>query len=221
VITVHHLNHSRSQRVLWLLEELELPYEIVKHERDPKTLFAPPALAAVHPLGKSPVIVDGDVTLAESGAILEYLVETYGRGRLVPPAGTPAHRQCRYFMHYAEGSLMPFLLLTLVFQRIRDAKLPFFIRPIARKIADQVTGTFIAPNLDRHLAFLEGHLADRPWLTGAELTIADIQMSYPAEAAVARARGATPARLASFVERCRARPAYQRALARGGPNEVM
>src|SRR5215208_5897258 len=119
VITVHHLNNSRSQRVLWLLEELELPYEIVKHQRDPKTMLAPKALQEVHPLGKSPVIVDGDATIAESGAIVDYLVETHGGGRLVPSAGTPAHRDYRYFMHYAEGSLMPFLLLKLVSERIK------------------------------------------------------------------------------------------------------
>src|SRR5215467_11403309 len=115
MITVHHLNNSRSQRVLWLLEELELPYEIVKYERDKKTMLAPPELKKIHPLGKSPVITDGAATLAESGAILEYLVDTHGKGRMVPAHGTAEHNLYRYFMHYAEGSLMPFLLLKLIF----------------------------------------------------------------------------------------------------------
>src|ERR1043165_9458691 len=139
MITVHHLNNSRSQRVLWLLEELALPYEIVKYERDPKTLLAPASLRKVHPLGKSPVITDGDATLAESGAIIEYLVDTHGKGKLVPAAGTPAYRDYRYFMHYAEGSLMPYLLMKLVCQRVKTAA-PFLVRPIARAIANKVTG---------------------------------------------------------------------------------
>src|SRR4051794_21840615 len=134
MITVHHLNNSRSQRVLWLLEELELPYEIVKYQRDPKTMLAPASLRAIHPLGKSPVITDGEATLAESGAILEYLVEPYGRGAMSPPPGTGAYRRYRYFMHYAEGSLMPLLLMKLVFAKVKtDA--PFLIRPVAKAIA--------------------------------------------------------------------------------------
>jgi len=221
MITVHHLNNSRSQRVLWLLEELELPYEIVKYERDPQTLLAPSSLQDIHPLGKSPVIVDGDATLAESGAILEHLVEAHGAGRFAPAAGTPAHRHYRYFMHYAEGSLMPFLLLRLIFQRVRAAKMPFFARPIARKIADKVSGDFVDPNLRRHLAFLGAHLEQHRWFAGDELTAADIQMSYPVEAAVARAGDLELSpRLAEFVARCKERPAFQRALARGGPYEI-
>jgi glutathione S-transferase len=218
VITVHHLNNSRSQRVLWLLEELELPYEIVKYERDPATLLAPKSLEAIHPLGKSPVVVDGAATVAESGAILEYLVETYGKGRLVPPATTPAARDYRYFMHYAEGSLAPFLLLKLVFRRIKSAKLPFFIKPIARKIADKVNADYVDPNLTRHLAFLGKHLETHPWFAGDELTAADIQMSYPVESAVARAKelGVAPS-LEAWVAKIHARPAYQRALDKGGP----
>src|ERR1700733_13220297 len=134
MITVHHLNNSRSQRVLWLLEELELPYEIVKYERDPKTMLAPASLRAIHPLGKSPVITDGGATIAESGAILEYLVETYGKGRMAPAHGTQAWRDYQYFMHYAEGSLMPFLVMKLVFNKVKtDA--PFLVRPIAKVIA--------------------------------------------------------------------------------------
>lgn len=218
MITVHHLNNSRSQRVLWLLEELELPYEIVKYERDPRTLLAPDSLKQIHPLGKSPVITDGDVTIAESGAILEYLVETYGKGRLVPAAGTQAYRDCRYFMHYAEGSLMPFLLLRLIFSRVRSAPVPFFVKPIVKKIADKVSGDFVTPNLTRHLAFLGEHLAKHTWFAGEELSIADIQMSYAIESIVGRA-GNLPIspKFAEMVTRIQARPAYQRALAKGGP----
>jgi glutathione S-transferase len=222
VLTVHHLNHSRSQRVLWMLEELEVPYELVKYERDPETLLAPKSLEGIHPLGKSPVITDGDATVAESGAILEYLVETYGKGRFAPPAGTQGHRDYRYFMHYAEGSLMPYLLLRLITRRMKQAKLPFFVRPIARKIADKLSGDFVDPNLRRHVAFLGAHLAKHRWFAGDELTAADIQMSFPVEAVVARGVDlAPPPPLAEFVKRCKERPAFQRALARGGPYDVM
>ncbi|HWO22901.1 MAG TPA: glutathione S-transferase [Kofleriaceae bacterium] len=221
MITVHHLNHSRSQRVLWLLEELELPYELVKYERDPKTMLAPKSLEAIHPLGKSPVITEGDATIAESGAILEYLVETHGKGRFAPPAGTAAHHHYRYFMHYAEGSLMPYLLLKLVTRKLKEAKMPFFVRPIAGKIADKLAGDFVDPNLRRHVAFLGDHLAKHRWFVGDELSAADIQMSYPVEAIVARAGELSPpAPLVDFVKRCKERPAFQRALARGGPYEI-
>jgi glutathione S-transferase len=222
VITVHHLNNSRSQRVLWLLEELELPYEIVKYERDPKTLLAPASLQAIHPLGKSPVITDSDVsvTIAESAWILEYLVETYGKGRLVPKPGTQAYRDYRYFMHYAEGSMMPFLLLTLIFKKVRTAPMPFFAKPIAKKIANGVSQRFIDPNLTRHLTFLGDHLAKNAWFAGDELTAADIQMSFAVEGAVARAKDQCPAKIVEMVDKMHARPAYQRALAKGGPYEV-
>jgi len=218
MITVHHLNNSRSQRVLWLLEELGLPYEIVKYERDPKTLLAPASLRAVHPLGKSPVITDGDATLAESGAILEYLVDRYGKPPFAAAPGTPSHRLYRYFMHYAEGSLMPFLLLKLVFNKVRhDA--PVLVRPIAKAIAQAVGSTFIDPNLKTHLAFLADHLSKHTWFAGDELTAADIQMSYPLEAALARADNVAPV-LTEWVARIHARPAYQRAIERGGPYQV-
>jgi glutathione S-transferase len=220
VITVHHLNNSRSQRVLWLLEELELPYELVKYERDKKTMLAPPSLQAIHPLGKSPVITDGDVTVAESGAIIEYIVETYGKGRLVPAAGTQAYRDYRYFMHYAEGSLMPFLLLKLIFSKMKTAPMPFFVKPIARKIADTVGRQFVDPNLTRHLTFLGDHLAKYAWFAGDEMSAADIQMSFPLEGAVARAGASVSARLTDFVKKFQARPAYKRAIEKGGVYEV-
>ena len=203
--------------MLWLLEELGVPYEIKRYDRDPKTILAPPELEKIHPLGKSPVITDGDVTLAESGAILEYLVEKYGDGKFVPARGTPEYLKCRYFMHYAEGSLMGFLTLKLVFTKVRTAKVPFFVKPITKKIAGQVEGTFIDPNLARHIKFLDGELAKSTWFAGSEPTIADIQMSYPMEALGARGAGQIPARITEWVKRVQDRPAYQRATEKGGP----
>ncbi|MCY1275270.1 maleylacetoacetate isomerase [compost metagenome] len=221
MITVHHLNNSRSQRVLWLLEELELPYDIQHYQRDPKTLLAPPELRAVHPLGKSPVISDGPLVLAESGAIIEYLVERYGNGRLQP--ADPGERLLyRYWLHYAEGSAMPPLLLKLVFDRIEHGPLPFFIRPVARIIAGKAKSSFIQPQIDQHLAYLESALASSDWFAGAEFSAADIQMSFPLEAA--RSRGGLDGRypkLLDFLRRIHARPAYQRALDQGGPYELL
>ena len=216
MITVHHLERSRSHRVLWLLEELGVPYEIVRYARDPQTMLAPPELRAIHPLGKSPVITDGDATIAESGAILEYLVERHGGGKLAPAVGTPAHLRYRYFLHYAEGSLMPPLLVKLIATRIASAKMPFFARPIAKKIAASIEASFVAPNLTRHLAFLESELASRTWFAGDELTAADIQMSYPLEAAAICAGANTP-NIMRVLTAMRARPAYARAIERGGP----
>jgi glutathione S-transferase len=217
VLTVHHLDRSRSHRVLWLLEELGVPYEIVRYARDPVTMLAPPSLAKVHPLGKSPVITDGETTVAESAAILEYLAETHGGGAWVPAPGTPENRRCRYFLHYAEGSLMPLLLVKLIASRISGSKVPFFLRPVTRGIAKQINRGFTDPNLERHLAFLEAELTDRTWLCGAQPTIADIQMSYPVEAAVARGGAGAMPNLSAYLERMRARPAFARALAKGGP----
>ncbi len=222
MITVHHLEHSRSQRVLWLLEELGLPCEVNRYARDPKTLLAPPELAQVHPLGKSPVISDGDVTVAESGAIVEYLVDTHGNGRLKPAAGTPEHRRYVYWLHFAEGSAMPPLLMKLVFDKVRSARVPFFIKPVVKGVADQVTKGFIAPNLQRQFKFMEAELAQRPWFAGDQFSAADIQMSFPLEAG--QARGGLDARypkLTDWLQRIHARPAYQRALERGGPYKIL
>jgi glutathione S-transferase len=217
MIVVHHLNNSRSQRVLWLLEELGLEYEIRRYQRDPKTMLAPASLRAVHPLGKSPVITDGALTLAESGAILEYVVERYGGGRLAPPAGTPERLRYTYWMHYAEGSAMPPLLMKLVFDRIENAPMPFFARPIARAIASRAKSSFIAPQIAQHLSYLEIELGKHRWFAGNDFTAADIQMSFPLEAASARAGlDASRPRLAAFLDRVHARPAHQRALERGG-----
>jgi glutathione S-transferase len=218
VITVHHLENSRSQRILWLLEELGLPYEIRRYARDPATKLAPPELRAVHPLGKSPVITDGSVTVAESGAIIEYLLEHYGAGRLVPPAGSPERLRFTYWMHFAEGSAMPPLLMKLVFDKIETAPMPFFVKPIARAISRNVKTVLIDPNVTRQLDFMEAELCKTPWFAGAQFSAADIQMSFPVEASRARA-GLDESRpqLMRFLQAIHARPAYQKALARGGP----
>ncbi len=217
MIVVHHLNNSRSQRVLWLLEELGVPYEIKRYQRDPVTMLAPASLRKVHPLGKSPVITDGALTLAESGAIIEYLVDRYGEGRLAPAAGTPLHIRYLYWLHYAEGSLMPPLLLKLVFDKVRTAPMPFFVRPIASRIADAATTTFIGPQLKLHLDYLEGELAEGTWFVGSRFTAADVQMSFPLEAAAARGGlDAGRPRLMAFLARIHERPAYRRALEAGG-----
>ncbi|HUJ88305.1 MAG TPA: glutathione S-transferase [Burkholderiales bacterium] len=221
-IVVHHLNNSRSQRVLWLLEELGLPYEVKRYQRDPKTMLAPPELRAVHPLGKSPVIEDGGLKLAESGAILEYLAGRYGEGKLVPAAGTPERLRYTYWMHFAEGSAMPPLLMKLVFKRLESGPMPLFVRPVARGIARRVLESFVEPNLVRNLDFMEGELRERPWFAGADFSAADIQMSFPLEAAAARGGlDASRPKLTGFLARIHARPAYRRAIEAGGAYELL
>lgn len=221
MITVHHLETSRSQRVLWLLEELGLPYEIVRYQRDPRSRLAPPELKAIHPLGKSPVITDGGITVAESGAILEYLAETYGAqagATLTPRPGTPEHRQCRFWMHYAEGSLMPWLVMKLVFSTIPTQPMPFFVRPVARGICKQVQGKLIDPNLATALDFMDKHLASHAWFSGDQMTLADFQMSFAVEAAMSRADNtASYPHLKAYRDRMVALPAYRRAVEKGGP----
>jgi glutathione S-transferase len=217
MVVVHHLNNSRSQRVLWLLEELGVPYEAKRYERDAKTMLAPPSLIAIHPLGKSPVIVDGEITMAESGAIIEYLVSKYGDGRLIPPAATAQRLRYTYWLHYAEGSAMSPLLLKLVFDRVAANPAPWPVSAIARRIAATVTNSFIAPNLKRHLDFIEAELGAHPWFAGEQFTAADVQMSFPLELAVSRAglNAGRPKSMA-FLDRIHARDAYKRALERGG-----
>jgi glutathione S-transferase len=217
MIIVHHLNNSRSQRILWLLEELGVPYEIKRYERDAATMLAPAALRAIHPLGKSPVITDGNQTIAESGAIVEYLVERHGGGRLAPPAGTPERLRYIYWLHYAEGSAMPPLLMKLVFQRIAQGAAPALLRPLIRRIAQRTQASFVDPQLKLHLDYLEGELGKSEWFAGNSFTAADIQMSFPLEAAAARGGlDASRPKLMAFLERIHARPAYKRALERGG-----
>jgi len=218
MITVHHLNNSRSQRVLWLLEELGLPYEITHYQRDPETMLAPESLRQVHALGKSPVITDGDVTVAESGAIIEYLVERHGKGRMVPASGTSEHLRYRYWLHFAEGSAMPPLLMKLVFDRIAGTPMPFFVKPIARAISAKVLASFVMPNITRQLDFMEAELRRSTWFAGKEFSAADIQMSFPLEAAAQRAGlDASHPLLMAFLKRIHERPAYRCALKRGGP----
>ncbi len=221
MIVVHHLENSRSQRVLWLLEELGLPYEVKHYKRDRQTMLAPPELRQVHPLGKSPVVTDGKITVAESGAIVEYLIDTHGGGRLRPAPGTAEARRFTYWLHFAEGSAMPPLLMTLVFDQIK-AKAPLLVKPIAKGIADQVAKNFLKPNIESQLRFMESELASRPWFAGTEFTGADVQMSFPLEAAAAR--GGLDARypkLQDWLERIHGRPAYQRALQKGGPYRIL
>jgi glutathione S-transferase len=228
MITVHHLENSRSQRILWLLEELAIPYEVKRYNRDPKTMLAPPELRAIHPLGKSPVITDVDETvagsevktIAETGTIVEYLIETYGNGRLIPAAGTPERLRYNYWTHYAEGSAMPPLVMKLIFGHIPDSpQLPFFIKPIARMITKGVTESYLDPQIKNHISLWDSELAKSPYFAGPELTGADIMMSFPVEAA--SSRGALTPRLTDYLTKIHARPAYQAALKTGGPYELL
>ena len=216
MITVHHLNNSRSQRVIWLLEELGVPYEVKRYERDAQTMLAPAELRAVHPLGKSPVITDGDRTIAETGAIVEYLVGTYGEGRLVPAPGADERLRYTYWLHFAEGSAMPPLVMTLVFGAL-PGRVPFFIRPIAKLISDTVQKSFLRPNIEAQLTLMEKELGRSAWFAGADFTAADIMMSFPVEAGASRGDGlgARP-KLRAWLSLIHARPAYQAALQRGG-----
>jgi glutathione S-transferase len=219
MIVVHHLNNSRSQRILWMLEELAVPYEIKRYQREP-SMMAPASLRAVHPLGKSPVITDGDKVLAESGAIIEYLGDSYGHGKLTPALGTPERLHYTYFLHYAEGSLMPLLFMKLVFGRI-PGRLPFFMRPVGRAISNGANKTLLDPQIGNHFMFLESELSKRAWFAGADFTAADIQMSFPLEAASARAPIVRQMpKISAFLDRIQARPAYKRALEKGGPYEL-
>ena len=220
MITVHHLNNSRSQRILWMLEELGVPYEVRRYQREP-SMQAPASLRAVHPLGKSPVITDGDKTLAESGAIIEYLGDTYGHGKLTPALGTPERLHYTYFLHYAEGSLMPLLFMKLVFGRL-PSRVPWFMKPVARAISAGADKSLLNPQIGTHFMFLESELYRREWFAGPEFSAADIQMSFPLEAAAARSPlfKQLP-KLSAFVERIHARPAYKRALDKGGAYELL
>ncbi len=221
MLTVHHLNNSRSQRVLWLLEELGVPYEVKRYERNKTTMLAPPELKAVHPLGKSPVITDGAVVIAESGNIMEYLVETYGQGRFVPAPGTPERLRYRYWLHYAEGSVMPLMVMTLVFSKLAPGA-PALLRPLVRAIVANVHRRFLDPQTKLHLDYLEAELGKFEWFAGKDISAADVQMSFPIEAAASRAGLDRPRpRLAAFLQRIQSRPAYKRALEKGGPYALL
>lgn len=217
-IVVHHLDNSRSQRILWLLEELELDYELQTYARDPKTMRAPPELRQIHPLGKAPVVSLDGVVLAESGAILEALAQ----GTELAPTSGDAVRWVRYWLHFAEGSLATPLLVSLLMAKVEAAPVPFFLRPVVRRIAGQVNASYTDPDLERLLAFVEAHLAERPWFAGEAMTIADVQMSFPLEAAGARGFvGEAHPHVRAWLDRIHAREAYQRALERGGPYTLL
>ncbi len=203
MLVVHHLNNSRSQRILWLLEELGAPYEIKHYARDATTNLAPPELKAIHRLGKSPVITDGDLTSIESGAIIDYIQRTYGAGRLAPALGTPDYEAYNQWLHYAEGSAMLPLMLNLYVGRLGEAGAPLHPR-----IEDETVN---------HLSYIEASLAGRDWLAGGDICAADVQMSFVGEIAVVSGRGAQFPNIKAWVDRFQARPAYKRALEKGGP----
>jgi len=215
MIILHHLNNSRSQRILWLLEELKIPYEIKHYLRDSQSMLAPPTLKAIHPLGKSPIITDGDITIAESGAIIQYLVGVTETD-LLPKAGTDEYRQFTYWMHFAEGTLMTQLLIKMMFDKVKSSPMPFFVKPIAKLIADKAIDAYAGPNIMTNLEFIDGHLQQNDWFCGDKLTGADFQMSFPLETVIAREGGVKYSAINQFVKKVQARPAYQQALKAGG-----
>ena len=223
MITVHHLNNSRSQRILWMLEELNQEYEIIGYERDLKTLQGPKSLRNIHPLGKSPVITDDSngeqILIAESGAIVEYLLQNYGKNSslIIPETGSQQERDYLYWLHFSEGSLMPPLLLRLIFERVKKARVPFFVKPITKAVAHKVLTEYVNPNINRLLDFIEASLKGKNWFLGDQLSGADIQMSFPLETSLARGLvNEHYTCIQSYVERIHEQPGYQAALKKGG-----
>ena len=223
MITVHHLNNSRSQRILWMLEELNQEYKIIGYERDLKTLQGPESLSNIHPLGKSPVITDDSsgeqILIAESGAIVEYLLQNYGKNSslIIPETGSQQERDYLYWLHFSEGSLMPPLLLRLIFDRVKKAQVPFFVKPITKAVADKVLTEYVNPNINRLLDFIEASLKGKNWFLGDQLSGADIQMSFPLETSLARGLvNEHYTCIQSYVERIHEQPGYQAALKKGG-----
>ena len=202
MIVVHHLNDSRSQRILWLLEELGVAYAIKRYERDATTRLAPPDLTAVHPLGKSPVITDEGRTVHESGAIVDYVIRRHGGGRLAPPLGSEAYETYNQWLHYAEGSAMLPLMLLLYTSRLGEAAAPLKPR--------------IESELANHLGYIDRSLTGRDWLLGDEITGADINLSFVGEIAGVFGRFEQFPNIKAWVERFQARPAYKAALEKGG-----
>ncbi|WET40365.1 glutathione S-transferase family protein [Citrobacter enshiensis] len=219
MLTVHHLNQSRSQRVLWALEELSLPYQIIRYQRE-KTMLAPPALKKIHPLGKSPVIEDNGAILAESGAILEYLQETYDSAGHFKPVDSEQKRQYRFWLHYAEGSLMPLLLLKLVFVSLGKHPVPFGLRTLGGVLGQGVQKAWLNPQLETHARYIDAHLARRPWFAGDHISMADIQMSFPLFALLARSGIDDLTHISAWKKRVETRPAWQRAIHQGGSFEI-
>jgi len=216
MLVVHHLENSRSQRVLWLLEELAATYEVKRYERDPKSQLAPPELKAVHPLGKSPVISHGERVVAETGAIVTYLLDNFGTGQFIPAAGTEERLRYTYWLHFAEGSAMPPLVMTLLFSEVQKRS-PALIRPLAKAIAGTVQKSYLGPTISAQLDFCEAELGRSAWFAGDSFTAADIMMSFPLEAARSRIGLVGHPRLTDWLFRIHARPAYQAALQKGGP----
>ena len=218
MIELHYFEHSRSQRMLWFAEELGLTYRLVKHRRDPQTQLASEEAKALHPLGKFPILVHGDHVIAESAVILEYMARFFGEATWVVNIDDTNYWSFQYWMHYAEASLMPPLIIRLIFSKLKGPQVPALIRPLSRRIADQVDQSFTLPQIRTHFAFVESHLRGREWFVGDRMTIADVQMHFPLEAALAkRTIKATdyPA-INQYVERLQARPAYLRALDKAG-----
>ncbi len=216
MLIVHHLENSRSQRVLWLLEELGVPYEVKRYERNPKTSLAPKELLDIHPLGKSPLLEDDGEIIAETGAIFEYILDQYGNGRLRPEAGTKAARQLTYWLHYAEGSAMSPLLMKLVFS-VMPQRAPALMKPLVRSVTSKAQAGFVDPQLKSHIGYWASTLSQSEWFVGDEFSAADIMMSFPLEAAASRAGAEAYPVLVAFLEKIHARPAYQAALKAGGP----
>ena len=214
MLTVHHLEESRSIRILWLLEELGVEYDVVFYRRDPKTRLAPETLTKIHPLGKAPVVTDGDLVVAESGAIIEYIVETCGNGGMALTSADAGYRDYRYWMHFAEGSLMPFLVMSLILTKIETAKVPFFVKPVAKGIADKVRSSYVGPGVKSSLSFVEKSLKGRTWLCGETLTAADVQMSFPLIESGSRSSVEQYPEIQRFIRQVHDRPAYQRAIDR-------
>lgn len=221
MITVHHLENSRSQRILWLLEELGLDYEVERYNRDPKSMQAPASLKKVHPLGRSPVITDGNEVIAETGAVIDYIIEEKSDGALSPERGTPAWRRYNHLLHYAEGSLMPLLVMKLIASVMGKKPTPLLFRPIGGLAGAGLQKNFTDPRIRQNLEYLEAELGENDWFVENRLTGADIMLSFPLEAARGRgALGRFP-RLSAYVDRVQAREAYKRALERGGPYKIM
>ncbi|WP_218354274.1 glutathione S-transferase family protein [Alteromonas lipotrueiana] len=216
MLTVHHLNNSRSQRILWLLEELGIEYQLEKYQRDPQTSLAPKSLKAIHPLGRSPLLTTEHGTLAESGAIIEYLIQTHGQGSFVTPSEPRQYQEYLFWLHFAEGSLMPPLVATLVMNKAKE-KSPRLLSPLVRKITDGIMDAYYRPNLEQSVRYVESYLGSNDWFSGEAPSGADIQMIFPLEALMARGAGNKCAAISAYVKRIHQRPAYQRALEKGGP----
>lgn len=221
MITVHHLEQSRSVRVIWLLEELGVDYTLKTYARDPKTNLAPQEYLDLHPLGKAPLITDGDEVLAETGAIVEYIIDHYGDNSWRPGKGSAKRIRYNYWLHAAEGTLMPYLVLHLFLTRMETVP-PFPIRPIIKAVTGQVRKVYLTPSLGKFFDFMNDELEGVTWFAGNKLTLADIMMSFPLEAAVGRAGlGQSHPHIMAYLERLHARPAYIKALQKAGDMESL